>query len=538
MSSVEISRSVCPTWARIQRSGSVPEEVCSCASCSASCCSSDSVFARRLRGLQPLLQPRDRLGKPRELHGLHEVVEHALREGLHRVVVVGRDEHEVRAPPDLARRLDAVDARHLHVEEADVRAASPRRAAPPRGRCAPRATISSSGQACASWRASASRSSGSSSAISAVGRAAISSRPRARETRAPQTTPCGSRARTRSDAASPNTSARRSRSAASPVPRPRPEACRPAPESATRIQQRPSTTRTSTAMLSAFLGRIDAVAHRVLDQRQQRHRRAAQAARRILDVELEREPVRQAHAHELEVGPHQLDLLAERRHRLVEPRHRRAQVGDEAAQHVGRLRRARFDQRLDVRERVEQEVRRHLRLQQVQSRIERQPVRLAAREVERERLLARERFLLPHQRAERDPGRHEKPEAGQRAEAFHARLVLPEGRRAGLRGEHLDDRRSRSARRRRPRRPAAPSAAASAAGAAAIARTGRRPSSRRGRRHEADHRGPPAGRASRCRIVRPSENEKRNVNRTRRQPKASARPRGGAGSDTADMAEE
>ena len=44
MSSVEMRRSVWPTCARIQRSGSVPDDVCSLASCSTSCWSSDSEF--------------------------------------------------------------------------------------------------------------------------------------------------------------------------------------------------------------------------------------------------------------------------------------------------------------------------------------------------------------------------------------------------------------------------------------------------------------------------------------------------------------
>ena len=123
---------------------------------------------------------------------------------------------------------------------------------------------------------------------------------------------------------------------------------------------------------------------------------------------------------------------AERRRRLVQARHRGAQVGDQAAQHGGRLRRSRIDQRLHVRERVEQEMRRDLRLQQMQARIERLALELAALELERERLVARERVLLPHQRGERDPRR----DAARRGtvsadEAFAGARVMPERRRAG-----------------------------------------------------------------------------------------------------------
>ena len=42
-------------------------------------------------------------------------------EGLHGVLLVGGDEHDLRAPRDRARRLDAVQAGHVHVEEDDLR---------------------------------------------------------------------------------------------------------------------------------------------------------------------------------------------------------------------------------------------------------------------------------------------------------------------------------------------------------------------------------------------------------------------------------
>ena len=51
---------------------------------------------------------------------LDEIVEHALRERLHGVLIVGGDEHEVRAAADVVRGFDAGNARHVHVEKADV----------------------------------------------------------------------------------------------------------------------------------------------------------------------------------------------------------------------------------------------------------------------------------------------------------------------------------------------------------------------------------------------------------------------------------
>jgi hypothetical protein len=43
-----------------------------------------------------------------------------LSECLHRVLVVGGDEHQMRAAPDALRRLDARQARHVHVEKTDI----------------------------------------------------------------------------------------------------------------------------------------------------------------------------------------------------------------------------------------------------------------------------------------------------------------------------------------------------------------------------------------------------------------------------------
>ena len=96
---------------------------------------------------------------------------------------------------------------------------------------------------------------------------------------------------------------------------------------------------------AAVLARIDAVAHRVLDQRQQRHRRKGAAAER-----------RDRHRPRSAAGPACASASArgrrapasssraERRAAAVQARHRGAQVGDQAAQHRPGLRRARLDQ--------------------------------------------------------------------------------------------------------------------------------------------------------------------------------------------------
>jgi hypothetical protein len=51
---------------------------------------------------------------------------------------------------------------------------------------------------------------------------------------------------------------------------------------------------------AALLARVDAVAHRVLDQREQRHRRAVECARLVLDLEGVTQAVGHAHVHQLE----------------------------------------------------------------------------------------------------------------------------------------------------------------------------------------------------------------------------------------------
>ena len=105
---------------------------------------------RGLRGAQPLLQPCDGLRQARGLDRLDEVVEHALRERLHGVLVVRGDEHQMRAATDLLRGLDAGHARAC-ARRGNRRpaacASNCSTASRPLRACA---TISSSGQACAS----------------------------------------------------------------------------------------------------------------------------------------------------------------------------------------------------------------------------------------------------------------------------------------------------------------------------------------------------------------------------------------------------
>ena len=129
--------------------------------------------------------------------------------------------------------------------------------------------------------------------------------------------------------------------------------------------------------------------------------------RRRVDVHRVLEAIGHAHLHQLEIWSNELQLALDRCGGLVEQRHRRAQVRGEAPQHDRRMRRARIDERLHVRERVEEEMRRDLRLQQMQSRVERLTLELTALEREREALIAGEGFLLPNDRRERRPRREQ-----------------------------------------------------------------------------------------------------------------------------------
>src|SRR5258708_3964556 len=76
---------------------------------------------RRARG-EALLQPADGEPEPLLVEGLEHVVDCAALEGLDRVLVVGGDEDHVGPGADRARRLQAIDTRHVDVEEEELRA--------------------------------------------------------------------------------------------------------------------------------------------------------------------------------------------------------------------------------------------------------------------------------------------------------------------------------------------------------------------------------------------------------------------------------
>ena len=169
------------------------------------------------------LQARHGLGQARRLHRLHQVVEHALREGLHRVLVVRGDEHQVRAAADDGapprRRTGPACARR----ESRRRAAAPRTARWPRGRCAParprpaRARPAPAGAPAP--RAAAARRRRSVRSGAAAGHAAA---PACRESPARRRRRAARCAVTRSCASPPKASCRRSRSVERPVPSPLP----------------------------------------------------------------------------------------------------------------------------------------------------------------------------------------------------------------------------------------------------------------------------------------------------------------------------
>jgi hypothetical protein len=150
---------------------------------------------------------------------------------------------------------------------------------------------------------------------------------------------------------------------------------------------------------------VDPVSHGILDQGQQCRRRTANLQDRRVDVHRVLQAIRHAHLHQLEIRADEFQLALESRRRLVQQRHRRPKVLDQASKHCRRLRRARIDERLDVGERIEQEMRGDLRLQQMQTGVDGLPFQFAALERERERLMVDEGFLLTDDRRERRPGR-------------------------------------------------------------------------------------------------------------------------------------
>ena len=189
---------------------------------------------------------------------------------------------------------------------------------------------------------------------------------------------------------------------------------------------------------TALLARVDAVAHRVLDQRQQRHRREAQAAEFGRQVHEEVQSVRHAQVHQFEVGAHQGQFVRQRGGVALQARHRGAQVGDQAAQHRRRLRRAGFHQRPDIGQGVEQEMRLDLRLQQPQPGVQRLAFQLAALQLEAERLAAGFGIALAVQRAHGQQRADDQAGAGDPQEAEHPGFGLDEAGEVATDGDHVD----------------------------------------------------------------------------------------------------
>ena len=75
---------------------------------------------------------------------------------------------------------------------------------------------------------------------------------------------------------------------------------------------------------TAGLARIDAMAHGVLDQRQQRHRWTVQPRRRRIEMDGVLQPIRHAHLHEIQVGARQLHFGLQRGGLRMHARHGRA----------------------------------------------------------------------------------------------------------------------------------------------------------------------------------------------------------------------
>ncbi len=150
------------------------------------------------------------------------------------------------------------------------------------------ATMSSAGHTSASFSFSRSRISGSSSAISAVGRVIVQQPPSSRAAAESETSgagsrmraqnPCGSTSASSSDARSPNSSSRRSRMLARPMPL----ADGPIVQAHAGVgyaqRERIAVTRDRHVDAAAAWRRLDAVLDRVLGERDQ-HARAVSARR-------------------------------------------------------------------------------------------------------------------------------------------------------------------------------------------------------------------------------------------------------------------
>jgi hypothetical protein len=109
------------------------------------------------------------------------------------------------------------------------------------------------------------------------------------------------------------------------------------------------------------------VLYRVFHQRLQRQRRQRQGAQRLRHVDVIGQPGVHANLQDAQVGLDQRQLVAERVPGHAQAAERSAQVVDEGLEHQPRTRRVVFHQARHVGQRVEQEVRFDLALQQLQA---------------------------------------------------------------------------------------------------------------------------------------------------------------------------
>ena len=114
--------------------------------------------------------------------------------------------------------------------------------------------------------------------------------------------------------------------------------------------------------------RLESVDDGVLDQRLQRQRRQRQRPQRRGHVDAVLEPVLHADLDDAQVGVDEIDLVAEGVAGVAEARERRPQVVDEGFEHQLGAHRVAVHQRGHVGQRVEEEVRFDLRLQEAKLR--------------------------------------------------------------------------------------------------------------------------------------------------------------------------
>jgi hypothetical protein len=123
--------------------------------------------------------------------------------------------------------------------------------------------------------------------------------------------------------------------------------------------------------------RLDAVHDRVFDERLQQHRRDARLRERLRQLERVLQPAAHPYRLHVEIAAQEPEFLLERAALLARSGERCAQVAVQVREHDARALRVGLDQRIEVRERVEQEMRLDLRLQQLQLRLDRVALDLA-----------------------------------------------------------------------------------------------------------------------------------------------------------------